>query len=374
MASWEKAIPTPLGVGGQSTVYLVRTPERRAARQKSFETIEKLSAQGLYERTGTALSFAQATLEIARQERASELGALKEFHPRAAGPAAEEQAIDRMKNEIAVLSEGRPGLVKMLDHNLSEHWLVTEYYPGGTLERHFSKYKGNVRGTLEALLPLVNTVAELHGAGIVHRDIKPQNIFVGHAGELLLGDFGIVFLPDQPERISVTGESVGPRDFMPPWVFLDEQPGKINPTFDVYMLGKLLWCMITGRMKLHREDFLDDRLNVVRLFPQDPGMHLVNDILKKCVVTREKDCLPSAVDLAMIVKTDSWMLQHGGQLVREGVPRICQVCGLGQYQTGTADMVSALYQSKDRVDQQVGVFRMHPFACDRCGHVQLFRV
>jgi len=59
---------------------------------------------------------------------------------------------------------------------------------------------------------------------VVHRDIKPQNIFIGEQGELLLGDFGIVFLPNQAERLSFTGESVGPRDFMPPWVLLDDHP------------------------------------------------------------------------------------------------------------------------------------------------------
>jgi hypothetical protein len=79
--------------------------------------------------------------------------------------------------------------------------------------------------------------------------------FVGDRVKLILGDFGIVFLPNQPERLSVTGESVGPHDFMPPWVYLDEQPGPINPNFDVYMLGKVLWCMVAGKLKLHREDF-----------------------------------------------------------------------------------------------------------------------
>jgi serine/threonine protein kinase len=375
LSDWEKVSPKPLGSGGQSTVYLVRTPQRKAMLEKSYETIGILSGQGLYQHTGTALAFAKATLDIAREDLASELGALKEFRPRAGGPEAEQQAVSRMRNEIAVLEQKRPGLLKLLDSNESESWIVTEYCPGGTLEGHLPKYKGNVKLALASLLPLVKTVAELHKESIVHRDIKPQNIFVGNSGELLLGDFGIVFLPNQNERLSATGESVGPRDFMPPWVFLDELPGKINPSFDVYMLGKVLWCMVAGKLKLHREDFLDDRFNVVKLFPHDPNMHIVNQILEHCVVPREKDCLTSAIDLLLIVATFSEMLQHDGQIVREGVPRFCKVCGIGHYQTaasgGTFSL--SLNQFVNGVDNHMSVFRMTPFICDRCGNIQVFR-
>jgi serine/threonine protein kinase len=374
-SDWERVSSTPLGSGGQSTVFLVRRPERRAARAKSFDIIKMLSGQGLYEHTGTALAFAQATLDIAREEHASELGALKIFHPRAAGPEAEQQALGRMRNEIAVLRQKRPGLLKMLDHNESEGWIVTEYCPGGTLERHLPRYKGNVTLALAAFVPLVKTVAELHKEPIVHRDIKPQNIFVGEEGELLLGDFGIVFLPNQAERLSVMGESVGPRDFMPPWIFLDEQP-TINPQFDVYMLGKVLWCMVAGRLKLPREEFRDPRFNVTKLFPNDPNMHIINTILEKSVVAREQDCLSSALDLWLMAGAFLGVVNRGGQPLGNDVPRPCRICGFGYYQPARpgGTVALALNNFVNGVDQHIGVLRMAPFVCDRCGHVQVFRI
>jgi serine/threonine protein kinase len=279
LSDWEKVRQEPLGGGGQSTVYLVRRPARREAREKSLETLKALSAQNL--NYPSAADFARASLDVAREESPSELGALKKFNPRAAGPAAEQQALGRMKREIEVLEQNRPGLVKLLDRNESENWIVTEYCANGTLEQHLARYKGNVKLALTSFLSLVKTVLELHKETIVHRDIKPQNIFVGDGNELLLGDFGIVFLPNQPDRLSVTNESVGPRDFMPPWVFLGDLPGEISPAFDVYMLGKVLWCMVAGRLKLHREDFLHPQLNVVKMWPNDPDMHMVNTILGK---------------------------------------------------------------------------------------------
>jgi serine/threonine protein kinase len=222
LTDWEKVTPEPLGKGGQSTVFLVRSPKRRAAREKSFKTLKDLSGQGFNDET--ALKFASASLDVARGEYASELGALKMFDPRAAGPEAEQQALGRMQNEIAILKQNRPGLLKLLDSNESERWIVTEYCRQGTLERHLQEYRGNAGLALKSLLPLVQTAGELHKVPVVHRDIKPQNIFIGEQGELLLGDFGIVFLPNQAERLSFTGESVGPRDFMPPWVLLDDHP------------------------------------------------------------------------------------------------------------------------------------------------------
>ena len=188
----------------------------------------------------------------------------------------------------------------------------------------FRNTKGNALASLLALVPLLRTVAELHQSGIVHRDIKPQNIFIGNSEELLLGDFGIVFLPNLPERLSFTNESVGPRDFMPPWIFLGPQPGPINPTFDVYMLGKVLWCMVSGRMKLHREDFREPELDVTRLFPNDPHMYVIDLILEKCVVTRERDCLGSASDLLLMVEKFVYMMQRGGQLLKTGISRPCR--------------------------------------------------
>ena len=58
--------------------------------------------------------------------------------------------------------------------------------------------------------------------------------------------------------------------------------------------------MVSGKLKLHREDFLDTRLDLTKLYPNDPGMHMINKILKKSVVTREQDRL-SAVDLWLVV-------------------------------------------------------------------------
>jgi serine/threonine protein kinase len=166
-------------------------------------------------------------------------------------------------------------------------------------------------GALKAFRSLVKTVASLHQDPTVHRDIKPANIFIGHGGNLVLGDFGIVYLPNQMERLTAIGERVGSRDYMPQWADWGERFDNVEPNFDVYMLGKLLWCMVSGRLKLPREKFDEAPFDLTRKFPNDPNMHAVNAILEKCVVEHPDDCLPSAIKLLPLVEQTVSRMENG---------------------------------------------------------------
>jgi serine/threonine protein kinase len=374
---WELVHTEPIGKGGQSQVYLVRRPERKRVREDFFKTLRDLAGQSLPR--SNAEAFAVASAEIARNDRPSELAALKKFIPRSDDAQGEESSQARLKSEIDTLKRGLPGFLKLLDWNESERWIVTEYCENGTLDRHLHTYKGDVLRSLRALVPLLKTVKALHKLGIVHRDIKPQNIFIGSDGELLLGDFGIVYLPDLPDRPTFTGESVGPRDFTPPWISIGDKPGQITRKFDVYMIGKLLWCMVSGRMKLHREDFRHPTLDLTKLFPGDPHMYMVNTILDKSVVTREEDCWGLSAFMVM-VESYLGIIEHGGQLLNEGVPRLCRVCGNGTYTpelavAGQPNATAPLHFHRvvNQMAEAVGGFKVMAYSCNHCGNVQLFK-
>jgi len=254
----------------------------------------------------------------------------------------EEQSLRQLQQEIEVLQQNRAGLSKLLGANINERWMVTEYLSNGTLEDHLSEYRGSPALALKAFRSVVNTVAELHKEGIVHRDIKPASIFIGKDHELILGDFGLVFVPNRPPRITAyQGETVGAGDFIPPptWRGMGVRPDNVNTNFDVYMLGKDLWCMVTGKPKLGRE-YWDEPVNdVTKLFPSDPHMYMINVILEHSVVERQEKCFSSADDLLLVVNTNLESIREGGQLLNDGIPKICHVCGAGRYarQTLTKD-------------------------------------
>ncbi len=91
-----------------------------------------------------------------------------------------------LKNEIRVPKEARPGLIKLLDSNEEERWVITKYYPQGSVERNLLKFKGKPAAALKAFRSLVQAVAGLHQESIVHRDIKPANVFVTDEDELAM--------------------------------------------------------------------------------------------------------------------------------------------------------------------------------------------
>lgn len=369
-SDWEEI--KKLGAGGQSEVFLVRNPTRVAERSDFLERIQQ-HAGGC--RIDGAAELAEAAFNYARPEQRLELGALKVFIPRADGPDAEEQMVNRLKNEIAVLGQNRPGLIRMLDSNVDERWIVTEYYPNGTLEDHPLRYRGNAHSALIAFRSLVSTVANLHKDGIVHRDIKPANVFIGPDDQLILGDFGIVFAPSLQDRATRTGERVGPRDYMPPWAEMGCLEN-VEANFDVYMLGKLLWCMVTGRSRLVREYYDRAENNLTLIFTHDPNMHAINQILEHSVVEHQTDCCSSA-DLLTIVNTHLAIIEAGGQLLNDGVPRPCHVCGLGKYQPETSPPNNSwnirLWPAGTSTPTDTSLLTVRPFACDHCGHIEFFK-
>jgi serine/threonine protein kinase len=250
--------------------------------------------------------------------------------------------------------------------------MVTEFFAEGTLEDHLGRYQGKAACALRAFRSLVETVALLHNEGIVHRDIKAANVFVRAEGQLVLGDFGIVYVPHQGDRVTRTNERVGPRDYMPQWGDLGDRLEEVRPNFDVYMLGKLLWCMVAGRLKLPREYHKRQEFDLTRMFPNNPDMHVINSILDRCVVEEPNKCLGSAQELLSILDEDLAVLDRGGQLLSEGVPRPCRVCGTGHYKAVSLPR-GTMGESKVGLDMAGMPILASLFACDHCGHMQLFR-
>jgi len=366
-----------LGEGGQGKVFLARSPQRVQARRDVIKRVLSSNPWAPYvggnpnEQVERIERLASSLSEYARPDDVSELGALKMLKIEETGAGAEEEAVGRLKNEISILKLRRPGLLRLLDANEKERWVVTEYMPGGTLDKKPATFKGDALGTLKAFKSVVSAVAGLHKDGYVHRDIKPANVFLTGPDQLTLGDFGIVFVPEQGERLTVTNERVGPRDYMPQWGDLGERLESVHTNFDVYMLGKLLWCMVSGRLKLPREYHQLPDFDVKALFPNDPAMHALDAIIQKCVVEKPDQCLASAVELLAIVDEQLLVLERGGQLLTDGVPRPCHICGKGLYRKVLLD---AGVVGRPVVNLPLAGMPMEAtiFICNVCHHLQLF--
>lgn len=95
------------------------------------------------------------------------------------------------------------------------------------------------------ILQALSALAAAHALGIVHRDVKPQNLLVESAGTVVLADFGIALLTDgRHERSTRTGAAMGSLAYMAPEQRLDAR--NVGPQADVYAVGASLYHLLTG--------------------------------------------------------------------------------------------------------------------------------
>ncbi len=191
----------------------------------------------------------------AHHRRLGTLVAMKLLRPEVAGRAAYSR---RFLVEARALSRLRhPGIVQCFDFGIGESgvpYIVMEYLEGETLEE---RLRGDARIGLAIALEIVGQVARAlaaaHRAGVIHRDVKPSNIFL--LGErdsvrVKVMDFGLAKLLESetsssPDPSTATGGLLGTPAYMSPEQCRGD--GRIDARSDVYSLGCVLYAMLCGR-------------------------------------------------------------------------------------------------------------------------------
>src|SRR5262249_33558482 len=141
----------------------------------------------------------------------------------------------------------------------------------------------------ELVRTLAQAVHYAHERGVVHRDLKPQNVLLGADGTPKVTDFGLAKRLDEQGQ-AATGEGVGRRSYMAPAQALG-RPRDIGPCTDVYALGAILYELLTGRPPFKGSTVLETVEQVLTQEPVAPSLLLKvpRDLEVICLKCLQKD-------------------------------------------------------------------------------------
>ncbi|MBI5533848.1 MAG: protein kinase [Deltaproteobacteria bacterium] len=176
-----------------------------------------------------------------------------------------------------------PGAVSVLDDDVTEDgavFVVMELLQGETLESR-AKRQGGTLPLSEVVRfadALLDILVVAHQAGVVHRDLKPDNLFLTRDGQLKVLDFGIARLREAQDTSSATrtGTSMGTPSFMPPEQALGNW-SQVDARTDLWAVGATMFALATGRM-VHEADTLNKLLLAAMTRPASPIRSIADSI------------------------------------------------------------------------------------------------
>ncbi|WP_328353305.1 serine/threonine protein kinase [Streptomyces sp. NBC_00445] len=220
--------------------------------------------------------------------------AIKVVHP---AQAADDEFRARFRREVQLSQRvTAPCLVPVRDADTqaATPWLVTPYIPGLTLDRHVTANGPLSGGRLYALAAsTAAALAAVHAQGVIHRDVKPQNVILAPSGPQML-DFGIAHALDGTS-VTRTGVMTG----TPGWISPEHyRTGAVGSPGDVFAWGALLAYAATGRLP-----FGGGAADAVafRVMQAEPDLDGVPASLRRLVekaLSKEPSERPSAAELA----------------------------------------------------------------------------
>lgn len=181
-----------------------------------------------------------------------------------------EEFIRRFKNEskaIAMLSH--PNIVKVYDVSFGDmiQYIVMEYIDGITLKEYIDR-QGIIewKDALHLATQILKALQHAHECGIVHRDIKPQNIMLLQDGTIKVTDFGIARFSDKATR-TMTEQAIGSVHYIAP----EQARGDVTDgKTDIYSVGVMLYEMLTGKLPFDGDSAVTVALMQLQSTPKHP--------------------------------------------------------------------------------------------------------
>lgn len=164
--------------------------------------------------------------------------------------------VERFKREVRASSSlCHPNIIGVFDSGVinSVFFLAMEYVEGETLIKRLHREKAlSERDTMVMALGVARALEHAHSQGLLHRDVKPENIMISTSGQIKLADLGLALFLQDALRITQEGIAVGTPHYISP-----EQARALRTTdhrSDIYSLGATMFHAVTGRLPYEGEN------------------------------------------------------------------------------------------------------------------------
>ncbi|MFE3251467.1 serine/threonine-protein kinase [Streptomyces sp. NPDC059209] len=176
----------------------------------------------------------------------------------------------RMRREASSAARiDHPSVVTMHDVVVEDDkpWIVMELVRGQSLADRLQEGTLDPREAARIGLDVLNALNAAHEAGVLHRDVKPDNVLLGRGDRVVLSDFGIAQVEGQ-QGLTETGAFVGSPEFISPERVLGQRPG---PESDLWSLGVVLYAAVEGMSPYRRSNIPATLQAVLSAEPQMPA-------------------------------------------------------------------------------------------------------